>query len=222
MSWLKRVLGFGGPKPAGKIKSPARTAELPLGLSRTRMISLDRNLKQLLIGESAVVVPDDEKVWAVGTVYFDQGKRILRFYLENKGYYVLFVMDGPGPDDIEDIILFEYSEVKTVASRAELRHLVGPGSKIGVPYYELDDAEYTRQWGDEDGHTEMTPMTEQVVDAEEKSYSVRHHSILYARDLKLTNRREYLFFSAEENEEGCVSLSTAIGVTLKITDIAVV
>lgn len=221
MSWLKRVLGFADPKPAGKSNRSVGAAELPLGLSRTRMISLDRNLKQLLIGQSAVVVPDDEKVWAVGTVYFGKGKRILRFYLDNNAHYVLFVMDGPGPDDIEDIILFEYSEVRTVASKAELRRLVGPGSKIGVPYYELYDAEYTRQWGDEEGHTEMTPMTEHVVDAEEKSYSVSHHSTLYARDLRLTNRREYLFFSAEENEEGCLSLSTAIGVTLKIADIAV-
>ncbi|MGV8919432.1 MAG: DUF2491 family protein [Pseudomonas sp.] len=220
MSRLKRFLGLETPKPSDKSTGFPDAGELPLSLSLGRMICLDRSLKLLLAGETDLVVPDDEKIWAIGTVELGQAKRLVRIYLDNEDYYVLFVMDGPRADDIEEIILFGYHEVHTVASKSELLRLVGPGSKIGLPHYELEGAQYTRQWGDEDGQTEMTPMTEQVVNAD-KSYSVSHNSILYARDLGLTNRREFLFFSTEEDQEGNVSLSTAVGVTLQITDIKV-
>lgn len=218
MSWIKRVMGLQAPASVGKPLSGADQA--PFGLAAGRMLCLDPHLKALLTGESTLVVPDDEKVAAVGRIDLGQGKRLDRFYLDNEDYFLQVVMNGPREDDIEDIILFGYHEMRTVASKAELLRLVGPESKIGMPYYELEGTEYARQWGSEDGQTELTPMTEHVK-SPETAYTIYHNSLLYARDTGLRNRREFLLFSTEEDEEGNVALSTAVGVTLQITDISV-
>ncbi|RXT84226.1 hypothetical protein B1F69_25865, partial [Pseudomonas syringae] len=46
-------------------------------------------------------------------------------------------------------------------------------------------------------------------------------TVLYARKEGLTNRREFLLFSVEEDEEGSITLTTAVGITLQSTDINV-
>lgn len=221
MSWIKRLLGMQAPLPAKVDGRPAMGPQAPLGLASGRMLCLDSKLALLLADASSVVVPEDEKVWATGSVDLGQGTRLERFYLDNEDYFLQVVMHGNGADDIEDIILFGYHQVTTIASRDELLRLTGPDSKVGLPFFELDGAEYQRQWGSEDGQTELVPMLERVSNPE-TSYQVRHHSMLYARDLELTNRREFLLFSVEEDEEGNVALSSAIGVTLQLTDITVI
>jgi hypothetical protein len=220
MSWLKRAFGLEAPKPPqGNAGLPGQ-AQPPLGLAPGRMICFNPNLKGLLAGESEVVVPVDDKVWAIGSIDLGQAKRLVRLYLDNEDHYVQFVMSGPGAQDIDDVILFGYYEVKTVASKAELLRLVGPQAKIGMPYYELEGVEYARQWGSEEGQTELAPLVEQVVNPE-ASYTVSHNSMLYARNMGLTNRREFLLFSVEEDQQGNVSLTTAVGVSLQLTDITV-
>ncbi|MDF2643092.1 MAG: hypothetical protein K0R45_2365, partial [Pseudomonas sp.] len=72
----------------------------------------------------------------------------------------------------------------------------------------------------EDGQTELTPLDEDVL-SPESSYRVKHLSMLYAREIGLINRREFLLFSVEEDEEGAITLTTAVGVTLQSTDITV-
>lgn len=220
MSWLKRALGLHAPKPSTQGPGILSTAPAPLGIAPGRMICLSPNLRALLEGESDVVVPADDKVWAMGTIDLGQAKQLVRCYLDSGDHFVQFVTDGPGPNDIEDVILFGYHAVTTIASEQELQRLVGPQAKIGMPYYTLDGAEYARQWGSEEGQTELTPLIEQVVNPEE-AYQVGHNSMLYARNLGLTNRREFLLFSVEENAEGDVSLTTAVGVSLQLTDITV-
>lgn len=220
MGWLKQMLGLEAPNTSKPIEGMPTSAELPLGLAVGRMICFKSYLKGLLAGETDIVVPDDDKVVSIGTLDAGGGTRLVRIYLDNEDYFVQFVMTGPRADDIADIILFGYHDVKTLASKTELLRLIGPQSKIGMPFYELEGAEYMRQWGTEDGQTEMTPLTEKLV-SEDGAYSVYHDCVLYARDLDLTNRREFLFLSAETDEPGNISLSTAVGVTLLITDISV-
>lgn len=220
MSWLKRALGMEAPKPSTATAELPGAPALPLGLAPGRMICLNPNLKGLLVGESDVVVPDDDKVWAVGSIDLGQAKRLERFYLDSGDHFIQFVMSGPGADDIDDVILFGYHEVTTVASKQELLRLVGPQARIGLPTYELEGAEYARQWGSEQGQTELVPLMERVVNPE-GAYRVSHNSMLYARDMGLTNRREFLLFSVEEDQEGNVSLTTAVGVSLQLTDITV-
>jgi hypothetical protein len=89
-----------------------------------------------------------------------------------------------------------------------------------MPYYALEGTEYARQWGSEEGQTELVPLMEQVTNPD-GAYTVSHNSMLYARDMGLTNRREFLLFSVEEDQDGNVSLTTAVGVSLQLTDITV-
>jgi hypothetical protein len=220
MSWLKRALGLQAPRASTQAQVSSTMTPAPLGIASGRMICLSPNLKGLLAGESDVVVPADDKVWAIGSIDLGQAKQLVRCYLDSGDHFVQFVMSGPGPNDIEDVILFGYYAVTTIASEQELQRLVGPRAKIGMPYYTLEGAEYARQWGSEEGQTELTPLIEQVVNPEE-AYQVSHNSMLYARNMGLTNRREFLLFSVEENADGDVSLTTAVGVSLQLTDITV-
>jgi hypothetical protein len=53
----------------------------------------------------------------------------------------------------------------------------------------------------------------------DESYSIEHRSMLYARKTGLTDRREFLLFSVEEDAEGTISLSTSLGISLYTTDL---
>ncbi|MBX8570349.1 YjfK family protein [Pseudomonas cichorii] len=216
MSWFKRVMGLEAPKASGNASRPSS----PFGLASGRMLCLDSSLKMLLDGHSEVVVPGDEKVWAVGRIDLGQSMSIHRFYLDNEDYFLQVVSNGPAPEDVQDIILFGYFSASTIASKDELLRLTGPSSKIGLPTYEHDGEVFERQWGTETGQTELTPMDEDV-SSPDGGYRIKHLSMLYARETGLINRREFLLFSVEEDEEGVITLTTAVGVTLQSTDINV-
>ncbi|WP_297844206.1 DUF2491 family protein [Pseudomonas sp.] len=222
MSWIKRALGLAPPKPSAD-STALNSAGLPgpFGLASGRMLDLDDSLKLLLEGHSELVVPNEEVVWSVGRVDLGQSMRLVRFYFENEDYWMQTMMNGPAAEDVQDVILFGYSAVVTINSEAELKRLVGPDSKIGLPVFEHDGWEYERQWGTEEGQTELTPMTEQVSNPD-GNYRIEHLSMLYARDTGLIDRREFLLLSVEEDEEGVVSLTTSLGVTLQSTDFTVI
>ena len=226
MSWIKRVLGMEAPKPSpgsspGMSPDGATLAANPFGLASGRMLDLDDSLKLMLDGHSELVVPDEEVVWSVGQVDLGQSMRMVRFYFEDEDYWLQVVMNGPTAEDVLDVILFGYNSVVTISSEAELKRLVGPDSKIGLPIYAHEGYEYERQWGTEEGQTEFTPMSE-VVTSPEESYRIQHLSMLYARDTGLVDRREFLLLSVEEDEAGNISLTTSIGVTLQSTDFTVI
>lgn len=220
MSWFKRALGLEAPKPSGRGTGSVVSGS-PLGLGSGRMLCLDSSLKLLLEGHSHVVVPGDEKVWAVGRIELGQSMSLHRFYLDNEDYFVQVLSNGPAAEDVQDIILFGYHSAVPITSRDELLRLTGPQSPIGLPTYEHEGEKYVRQWGTEDGQTELTPLDEDVL-SPESSYRVNHLSMLYARETGLINRREFLLFSVEQDEEGAITLTTAVGVTLQSTDINVI
>ncbi|WP_268798309.1 DUF2491 family protein [Pseudomonas huanghezhanensis] len=222
MSWIKRALGLEPPNPAKGSKPLAGTPLLaPFGLGSGRMLDLDDSLKLMLDGHSELVVPNEEVVWSVGQVDLGQSIRLVRFYFEDEDYWMQVMMNGPAAEDVQDIILFGYSSVVTINSESELKRLVGPQSNIGLPVFEHDGWEYERQWGTEERQTELTPMTEQVANPD-GAYRIEHLSMLYARDTGLVDRREFLLLSVEEDEEGVVSLTTSVGVTLQSTDFTVI
>lgn len=191
---------------------------LPLGLASGHSIEFDDALRLLLDGQSHVPLPTLETVWSHGTLDLGQSTVLHRFYMNDDDYWLqVLVQDG----EASDIILFSYDECVTIASEAELKRLVGPESDIGLPDYVYNECEFVRQWGTEQGQTELTPMLEQVT-TPEAQYQVRHLSMLYARDTGLTERREFLLFSVEEDDEGIISLSTSLGVTLKPSDLRII
>ncbi|MEE4622595.1 YjfK family protein [Pseudomonas alliivorans] len=219
MSWFKRAMGLEAPKTSASANGSTGFSS-PLGLACGRMLCLDSSLKMLLDGHSYVVIPGDEKVWSVGRIDLGQSMALQRFYLDNEDYFLQVVTNGPAPEDIQDIILFGYYSASPITSKDELLRLTGPASKIGLPTYEHEGEVFERQWGTETGQTELTPLDEDVV-SPDGAYRVKHLSMLYARETGLINRREFLLFSVEEDEEGEITLTTAVGVTLQSTDINV-
>lgn len=217
MSWFKRAMGLEAPKTSASANGSTGFSS-PLGLASGRMLCLDSSLKMLLDGHSYVVIPGDEKVWSVGRIDLGQSMALQRFYLDNEDYFLQVVTNGPAPEDIQDIILFGYYSASPITSKDELLRLTGPASKIGLPTYEHEGEVFERQWGTETGQTELTPLDEDVV-SPDGAYRVKHLSMLYARETGLINRREFLLFSVEEDEEGEITLTTAVGVTLQSTDI---
>lgn len=220
MSWFKRAMGLEAPKASGRDSTQPVSTVSPLGLASGRMLCLDSSLKLLLDGHSEVVVPGDEKVWSVGHIDLGQSMALHRFYLDNEDYFLQVGSDGPNPEDVQDIILFGYYSAEPITSKDELLRLTGPSSKIGLPTYEHDGEVFERQWGTSPGQTELTPLDEDIV-SPDATYRVKHLSMLYARETGLINRREFLLFSVEEDEEGSITLTTAVGITLQSTDINV-
>ncbi|VVN82330.1 hypothetical protein PS718_01208 [Pseudomonas fluorescens] len=216
MGWFKDLLGTSNWQTA----APTPTvASGPLGMAQGKGVRFDSTLSLLLNGSTSVRVPFDQAVWSAGWVDLGQSNKLHRYYMNDEDFWVQIHVTGD--DQIESVTLFNYLSYVTVNSDAELQRLAGPNSLIGLPAYTHDGVEYTREWGTEQGQTELVPMTEHVVNADE-SYTINHHSMLYARETGLTDRRELLLFSVEQDEEGTVSLSTSLGISLYTTDLSTI
>lgn len=216
MGWFKDLLGTSNWQSA----APAsESAGGPLGLAQGKAIRFDTTLGLLLDGSTSVRVPDAQAIWSAGWIDLGQSNKLHRYYLNDEEFWVQIHVTGD--DQIESVTLFNYVSYVTVNSDAELQRLAGPNSLIGLPTYRQKGVEYTREWGTERGQTELVPLTEQVINPDE-SYTINHHSMLYARDTGLTDRRELLLFSVEQDEEGTVSLSTSLGISLYTTDLSTI
>lgn len=216
MGWFKDLLGTSNWQTA----APTPTvASGPLGMAQGKAVRFDTTLALLLDGSTTVRVPFDQAIWSHGWVDLGQSNKLHRYYMNDEDFWLQIHVTGD--DQIESVTLFNYLSYVTVNSDAELQRLAGPSSPIGLPAYSHDGVEFTREWGTEQGQTELVPMTEQVVNPDE-SYTIEHHSMLYARETGLTDRRELLLFSVEQDEEGTVSLSTSLGISLYTTDLSTI
>ena len=216
MGWFKDLLGTSNWQTA----APTPTvASGPLGMAQGKGVRFDSTLSLLLDGSTTVRVPFDQAVWSAGWVDLGQSNKLHRYYMNDEDFWLQIHVTGD--DQIESVTLFNYLSYVTVNSDAELQRLAGPNSLIGLPTYTHEGVEYTREWGTEQGQTELVPMTEHVVNVDE-SYTINHHSMLYARETGLTDRRELLLFSVEQDEEGTVSLSTSLGISLYTTDLSTI
>lgn len=199
----------------------ASSAIAPFQLKSGATVVIDSVLPLLLRDHSPIEPFAQETVWSVGTIDLGQSTSLQRFYFDNEDYWLQMLTHGQHDAQGEDLILFVYEESLSVTSENELKRLAGPQSDIGLPEYEYDDCTFYRQWGSEEGQTELVPLVEQVRSPEEH-YKINHLSMLYARDLDLTDRREFLLFSVEEDAEGNISITTSRGVTLMPSDIQVI
>lgn len=221
MGWLKQLMGLEAPKSTTDSKAAARQAlpsTGPLGLAPGKGLMFDTSLKLLLDEKTSVVIPGSQEIWANGTVDLGQSTWLSRYYMNDEDYWLQVHTTGDIAGQVESVILFNYLSYVTISSEAELRRLAGPQSLIGLPTYTHDGVEFFREWGSEDGQTELVAMSEQIVNPE-AAYSIEHRSMLYARDTGLTDRREFLLFSVEEDAEGTISLSTSLGISLYTTDL---
>lgn len=217
MGWFKQLMGLEAPQTNAESISPLPITG-PLGLAPGKGVMFDTTLKLLLDGKTSVVIPGSQEVWANGTVDLGQSTWLSRYYMNDEDYWLQVHTTGEVAGQVESVILFNYLSYVTLSSEAELRRLAGPQSLIGLPTYTHNGVEYTRVWGSEAGQTELVAMSERVINPED-AYNVEHRSMLYARDTGLTDRREFLLFSVEEDAEGGISLSTSLGISLYTTDL---
>jgi hypothetical protein len=215
MGWFKQFMGLEA--PAVKPQVPV---EGPLGLTQGCSVSFDSALRLLLDDRSRVIVPGTQQVFSVGTVDLGQEQWLSRYYFDDEDYWLQVHCSGEQAGQVESVILFNYLRYATISSDTELQRLAGPNSDIGLPHYNLDGVEFTREWGTEAGQTELAMLAERVVNPN-ASYRVQHRSMLYARDTGLTDRREFLLFSVEEDQDGTVSLSASLGISLYSSDLHV-
>ncbi|WP_426134547.1 DUF2491 family protein [Pseudomonas sp. PWP3-1b2] len=217
MGWLKQLMGLEAPN-ANAAPKPTLPVTGPLGLAPGKGVMFDSTLKLLLDDKTSVVIPGSQEIWSNGTVDLGQSIWLSRYYMNDEDYWLQVHTTGDIAGQVESVILFNYLSYVTITSEAELRRLAGPQSLIGLPTYTHNGVEYARVWGSELGQTELVAMSEQVINPED-SYTVEHRSMLYARETGLTDRREFLLFSVEEDAEGTISLSTSLGISLYTTDL---
>ena len=221
MGWFKQLMGLEAPNATTESKWTARESlpvTGPLDLALGKGVMFDTTLKLLLDGNTTVTIPGSQQIWSNGTVDLGQSTWLSRYYMNEEDYWLQVHTTGEIAGQVESVILFNYLSYITISSEAELRRLAGPQSLIGLPTYTHNGVEYTREWGTEDGQTELVALSEQLKNPEE-SYGIEHRSMLYARETGLTDRREFLLFSVEEDAEGTISLSTSLGISLYTTDL---
>jgi hypothetical protein len=221
MGWFKQLMGLEAPKANTESKWTANEtipAIGPLGLAFGKEVMFDTTLKLLLDGNTTVVIPGAQQIWSAGTVDLGQSTWLSRYYMNDEDYWLQVHTTGDIAGQVESVILFNYLSYVTINSEAELSRLAGPQSLIGLPTYNRNGVEYTREWGTESGQTELVALSEHLKNPDE-SYRIEHRSMLYARETGLTDRREFLLFSVEEDAEGTISLSTSLGISLYTTDL---
>ncbi|EMM5100375.1 DUF2491 family protein [Pseudomonas aeruginosa] len=217
MEFLKRFFPSATSKPDPAPPIP----EGPLGLGKGVIVNIDQALKLLLDGTSEVAIPAAQQIFAEGVVDLGQSNWLTRLYLDDKDYWLQVHSTGTRDGQVEAVVLFNYTDYQVVHSNAELALIAGPQSKIGLPTIDFDGKTYHREWGESEGQTDLVELLERVTSPNE-SYEVKHHSMLYTRDIGLTGRKELLLYSVEEDQEGAVSVSTSLGVTLFTTDLQTV
>lgn len=221
MGWFKQLMGLEAPKANMESKwtgNETLPVTGPLGLALGKGVMFDTSLKLLLDGNTTVVIPGSQQIWSAGTIDLGQSTWLSRYYMNDEDHWLQVHTSGDIAGQVESVILFNYLSYITINSESELRRLAGPQSLIGLPTYTHNGVEYTREWGTEDGQTELVKLSEHLKNPDE-SYSIEHRSMLYARDTGLTDRREFLLFSVEEDAEGTISLSTSLGISLYTTDL---
>ncbi len=216
MGWFKQFMGLQA--PAAKAQPPS---EGPMRLARGKALAFDSTLKLLLDGQTAVSIPPEPVIFSSGQIELGHNAWLSRYYFDDDEFWLQVHSSGEVDGHVESIIVFNYLDSVVITSEAELSRLAGPSSLIGLPTYTLDGVEYQREWGTEAGQTELVGLQERVSGAEQ-AYTVEHRSMLYARETGLTERREFLLFSVEEDEEGAVSLTTSLGISLYSTDLQVI
>ena len=214
MEFLKRLFGSSG----SNVAPVPPISDGPLVLGKGIIVNIDQGLKLLLDGTSTVSIPAAQQAFAQGVVDLGQSNWLTRLYLDDQDYWLQVHTTGTRDGQVEALVLFNYLDSQVVHSNAELAQIAGPQSKIGLPTVEHGGHTYQREWGESEGQTDLVEFMERVTNPNE-SYEVKHLAMLYTRDIGLTGRKELLLYSVEEDQEGAVSVSTSLGVTLFTTDL---
>lgn len=211
-------LGLGGREPP----PPSRAPE-PLGLRRGGFLSVDTTPFRMLREKMNFALTDCSQPIATRGYVDLNGNYLHRFYLDDDATWLQVKTDGGVADkDVSECILWQYWDTKTPANRDELKFIAGPDSPIGMPTYTVGDYQYERAWGIATGNTELIPFTEQVFDKNDTtpSFSCKHLSMLYRRQIATSDRQEYVIISVEESPDS-LQVVTSIGIDVLRSDLSI-
>jgi hypothetical protein len=160
-------------------------------------------------------------IWSSGEVELGLDTYLQRFYFEDDRFWLQVVTTGSLDGQIEALTLFHFDSVVTVHTKAEMERLAGPQTPIGLPTYEYNGNSYERMWGSEEGQTHLVEFFESIVNPNSR-YKVKHHAMLYSREISNSDRRELLLIQVEEAEGDAVAMTISTGLFLYTADISVI
>lgn len=196
-------------------KNPEKVVNKPLGFGLGDSIIASKDAHMLFKGSTVVIPPEEgDRIAAVGVISIGQGARMNRFYLENEDKMIQVNTDGGDESEFVAVIAYNYTFSKGISTEEELLQLM---DGVGLPTYTYEGNTYKRLWGENIEMANMVALTEHVT-KKGMSYNVELKSMLYSREIGLSDREEFLLISLEEceGENGEIesTVSFALGVTL--------
>ncbi|CAM3960086.1 DUF2491 domain-containing protein [Vreelandella rituensis] len=213
---------------------PATGLPPMVSLETVEGLRLDGRVKIQLIGlrahEDALFAWDDDSyhhIAAVGHVDLGQGSHLVRFYLDNDTWLQANIEHG----HVIEYKLFDFYRVAHV-SDSEFDTLINGVEKkadtLGANCVTLTAAppaerscEFNRVWGAPDSLWSAPVVFEESVTTLESLVprQVRHHAMLYERNIQASERMEYLLISAEDDGQGSFMVVYNLGVDVASVDI---
>lgn len=152
-----------------------------------------------------------------GTVQFEDGVWLHRFYTDD--HMLLQIMGGDGFSDqeVQQISLFcVYDSIEPANAAALDREI----DRLKQDQYELDGATYQRVWFDGEGPTDPVQFHEEVNlnEAGTDSYGIQQSCMLFTRDVDGVD--ENLLVTYEKTTQGDESVTQMVGITLSPNDLS--
>ncbi|UTW59633.1 DUF2491 family protein [Kordiimonas sp. SCSIO 12603] len=153
-----------------------------------------------------------------GTVPFEDGVWLHRFYTDN--HELLQIMGGDGKHDfgVQQISLFSVYDSIEPANEAALEAEI---AKLKADTYTLDGVEYKRVWFDGDGPTEPVQFHETVYldEGGAENYGIQQQCMLFGREVD--GQEESLLVTHEKTDQGDESVTLMVGAVLSPNDISI-
>jgi len=160
---------------------------------------------------------------AHGKINLGSGSYLNRYYTSDDAFIQINSTGGFDEQHVDDIKLFAFEDTLTPANQTEWESWTGKDSKIGDPTFSFLDTEYKRVWMSQSDGSVLPVEFEEIVTnlvENEDPYTVVHLSMLYERQIKDTERYEYLLISAEHTLNDA-HIVFSLGVDLSPQDIVV-
>lgn len=218
MGWFDHVLG------SESMQNQEQEISLgPLGLSLVSKVNFDSILRLLLDGKSDVPIPESEmSIFAESFIDLGNTHWLSRYFLDPGNHWLQIHTHGNNDGlQVQSIILFETFVSTDIDSGERLNAWVVPWDLIGNPTLTHEGLEYSREWGIGAGQTALLPLTEYLHHEDDEDDQdpdpIMHRSVLYSRDIGLTNRREFLLFGVDDDTK----FTIARGISLYSSDLHV-
>ncbi|MBI6727370.1 DUF2491 family protein [Pseudomonas viridiflava] len=237
MSFISAIRNFFGLKPVAQAvkvsaqksfekPTPKRFEDGPLGLAVERYLKIDGLMIEGIKEQLSMGIPEDfeQKICAYGKIDLGDSNYLHRYYLFDGDSWIQIVSNGEGAHEtIENISFFSYESAPITNNPSEVERLIGRSSDIGLPEIKRHNKTFLREWGTEEGQTDLVAYSEFVVTDTGEQYTIDHKAMLYYREIEDSVRSELLIFSLEESPgEADATISTSYGVNLIQSDISVI